>query len=82
MSIVGIPLSLRSEAQISKNTTNEALSGCYPELQEDDVLKNNRKNNVSKSSLSQYLMCFPNAAGIHGALYWVWWYEPPYGVQK
>ena len=27
----------------------------------DDVLKNG-KNNVSKSSLSQHVMCFPNAS--------------------
>ena len=31
--------------------------------------KNNRKNNLSKSSLSQYVMWFPNAAEIHGDLY-------------
>ena len=55
-------------ASFPKNTNNEALSGCYSEIWEDDVLKNNRKDNVSKSSLSQYVMCFSNAAGIHGAL--------------
>ena len=55
-------------ASFPKNTNNEALSGCYSEIWEDDVLKDNRKDNVSKSSLSQYVMCFSNAAGIHGAL--------------
>ena len=49
---------------------------------EDDILKNNGKNNVSKSSLSQHVMHFPIAAGIHGAVYGVWWCEPPDGVQK
>ena len=39
--------------------------------------KNNRKNNVSKSSLCQYVMYFPDAAGIHEALYGVCWCEPP-----
>ena len=38
-------------------------------LWEDGDLKNNGKNNVSKSSLSQDVMFFPNAAGIHEALY-------------
>ena len=33
----------------------------------NQVLKN-RKNNVSKSSLSQHVMCFPNVAGIYGDL--------------
>ena len=52
------------------------VGASYPEFWEDDALKNNRKKNVNKSSLSQYVMCFPNAAGIHGALYGTWWCEP------
>ena len=47
----------------------------------DDFL-NNGENNVSKSSLSQHVMCFPNAAGIDGTLYEAWWCEPQDGVQK
>ena len=39
------------------------------------TFKKNGKNIVSLSSLSQHVMCFPNAAGIHGDLYGVWWYE-------
>ena len=46
-----------------------------------DLLKNG-KNNVSKSSLSQHVMCFPNAAGIDGSLYGVWCCEPLDCVQK
>ena len=49
---------------------------------EDDVLKNNGKNNVSKSSLSQHVMWFPNAAGIHGTLYGAEWCEPLMGPRN
>ena len=57
-------------------------SRCYSEFWEDDVLKNNRKKNLNKSSPSQYVMCFPNAAEIYGALYEAWWFEPTDEVQK
>ena len=56
--------------------------GCFPKIPimrhyqgvtqtfwEDYVLKNDGKNNLSKSSLSQHVMWFPNTAGIHGTLY-------------
>ena len=56
--------------------------GATQKFWEDDNLKNNGKNKVSKSSLSQHVMCFPNAAEIRGALYGAWWCEPPDGVQK
>ena len=46
-----------------------------------DVLKNG-KNNVSKSFLSQQVLCFPNAARIDEALYGVWFCEPTDVVQK
>ena len=32
---------------------------------ESEFLRNNGKNDISKSPLSQHIMCFPNAAGIH-----------------
>ena len=53
-SIVGTPLSLQKWGLGFQNTNNEALSGCYPEFWEDDVLKNNRKNNENKKSLSKW----------------------------
>ena len=85
-SIVGTPLSLQGwgggGGQISRNTNNETLLGCYLEILGRWHLKKNGKNNVSKSSLSQHVVCFINAGGIHGALYGAWWCEPSDGVQK
>ena len=66
--IVGTALFLQKWGIGFQNTNNETLLGCYPEFWEGEVLKKNRKNNVNESSLSQYVMCFPNAAVIHGAL--------------
>ena len=38
-------------------------------------------NNVSRSLLSQHPIAIPNVAGVHGALYGAWWYDPPGGFR-
>ena len=80
--IVGTPLSLQKWGLGFQKDQYEALSECYPEFWEGDVLKNNRKNNVNKSFFNQYVMRFLKAAGIHRALCGAWWCEPPDGIQK
>ena len=69
-------LSVRKNNGVSNKSLDLALA--IQKFCEDDGLKKLKKY----CKLSQHVMCFSNAAGIHGVFYRTWWCELSDGVQK